>query len=247
MTREGISSNLVQKWLTSNRGELEIISNNIFKKSMQPVRVFFKTFNFNIPTWLSSSTTTTSTSFNKITFNPNTNIDAEWVEIFQKRKDVEFHLMSIHLSIFQQVVDIIRNNYNNCTLLKYGCMCDKYGIDHAHFILVVRNTISDVFDDETIAILNGSEMCALHMKKFRTTRINKSYELYRTIQSLGSRFDCNSNIVDNEIVRPYTRQSSANMYEGSHWHIFRPTHPFTFASFMAIETGNINLVKELLV
>lgn len=177
-----------------------------------PEHVFnfwYKNYNFKEPEWLLKliygSTNGNKMLSNFFTYHPEANIDPICAHLFEENLESKygvFHI-TIQLCIFERFANFAILNKDKFTLLKYGCVCNCFGVLHMHVLAVSMMDIyliSTLINRETCAV---NEELQLFRKKiteanitpslwpihlhFKVIQIKTGWDLFCTIESLCKR------------------------------------------------------------
>lgn len=168
---------------------------------------FWNNYNFEIPNWLSEIVYKTSNkmTLNKFEYHPQANIDPICAHLFEREAPGNigvFHL-NIQLCIFSKFVEFVNENSNAFTLLKYGCVCDCFGVLHVHMIAVSNIDINCIttllnkttchVNEELMKFRNKIDRARvvpsfwpLHLH-FKADEIASGWDLFCTIETLCQR------------------------------------------------------------
>lgn len=171
---------------------------------------FWHNYDFSTPDWLKKIVYKDNNNNNKMLLNRfeyhhQANIDPICAHIFEREAANSigvFHL-NIQLCVFDKFVEFVNENSDGFTLLKYGCVCDCFGILHVHMIAVSNidiNCISTLLNKTTCHINEELHHFRHEIEKarvvpsfwplhlhFKADEIVDGWDLFRTIDSLCQR------------------------------------------------------------
>lgn len=183
----------------------KLLANNVHVPGIDAVLTFWNTFNFAPPPWLMDLFEGDPLFLNRLEFHENANIDTIWARAFG-HDELDFYHVFVHMCVFGRFVNLVRELYNICTLLRYACVCDKHARDHVHFVLVSkkRSLILTHLNTKTMGgchITKTRNSWASHMKNlnlkiepswpdhrhFHMRAINSAMHLFNTINYICNR------------------------------------------------------------